>query len=284
MNPIVYADYEQMSRAAARWLGDALRRRPDILLCLASGATPMRAYELFAQQHARRLPLFRRFRVIKLDEWGGLAMDDPASCERHLQEAILQPLRLNGGYVGFRGDAPNPEAECARIQRWLNRNGPIDACVLGLGANGHLAFNEPARWLRPHAHVATLSPESLRHDTLARGRTRPRYGLTLGMADLSQARRILLLVSGASKAGPLRELLRGVITPRFPASLLWLHPDVTLLCDQEAASGLLPAQRNGRMGNGRQERKRQEREGRDLRRSLLHDRQRDRRTTAPRPT
>lgn len=251
MKPTVYADYEQMSRAAARWLGAALRPRADLLLCLASGATPTRAYELFARQHAHRLPSFRRCRIIKLDEWGGLAMDDPASCERHLQEAIVQPLRLERCYVGFRSDAPNPEAECARIRNWLSRNGPIDACVLGLGTNGHLAFNEPAGGLRPHAHVATLSPESLRHDTLVRGRSRPRYGLTLGMADLSQARRVLLLVSGASKAGPLRELLRGVITPRFPASLLWLHPDVTLLCDQAAASGLLPAQRNGRMGNGR---------------------------------
>lgn len=245
MKPRVYADHDQMSRAAARWLGAALQSRADILLCLASGATPARAYELFARQHADRLSLFRRSRIIKLDEWGGLAMDDPASCEMHLQEAIVRPLSLSRSYVGFRSDAPDPEAECSRIQRWLNRNGPIDVCVLGLGTNGHVAFNEPARCLRPHAHVATLSPESLCHETLARGRSRPSYGLTLGMADLSQARRILLLVSGASKAGPLRELLRGVITPQFPASLLWLHPDVTLLCDQAAASGLLRARRNG---------------------------------------
>lgn len=245
MKPRIYADHEEMSRAAARWLGAALRPRADVLLCLASGDTPTRAYELFTRRNARRPRSFRRCRIIKLDEWGGLAMDDPASCERHLQEAVVQPLRLGRRYVGFRSDAPKPEAECARIRRWLRRNGPIDVCVLGLGMNGHLAFNEPARWLRPYAHVAALSRESLRHDTLARGRSRPRYGLTLGMSDLSQARRILLLVSGASKAGPLRKLLRGVITPRFPASLLWLHPDVTLLCDQAAASGLLRARRNG---------------------------------------
>jgi galactosamine-6-phosphate isomerase len=251
MTPRVYADHEEMSRAAARWLGAALRPRPDILLCLASGATPMRAYQIFARTLARRLGAFRRFRIIKLDEWGGLAMNDPASCERHLQEAVVRPLRLGRRYVGFRSDAPKPEAECTRIRRWLSRNGPIDACVLGLGVNGHLAFNEPARWLKPHAHVATLSPESLRHETLTRGLRRPGYGLTLGMADLSQARRILLLVSGASKAGPLRQLLRGIITPRFPASLLWLHPDVTLLCDQAAAAGLLPARRPERGGTRR---------------------------------
>lgn len=245
MEPGIYPDHERMSRAAARWLLGSLERRSDALLCLASGASPRRAYELFTRRRAARPQLFRRLRVIKLDEWGGLAMDDPASCERHLQEAVVQPLRLGRRYVGFRSDAPEPEAECSRVQRWLNRNGPIDACVLGLGVNGHLAFNEPARCLRPQAHVAVLSPETLRHGTLAGGRTRPRYGLTLGMADLLAARRILLLVSGVRKAGPLVELLRGVITPRFPASFLWLHSDVTILCDEAAATRLPLHRRNG---------------------------------------
>jgi len=234
-----------MSEAAARWLLRSLELRSDTLLCLASGVSPRRAYGLFARRCAARPQLFRRLRVIKLDEWGGLAMDDPASCERHLQEAIVQPLRLGRRYIGFRSDAPVPEDECSRIKGWLNRNGPIHACVLGLGINGHLGFNEPAPCLKPQAHVAVLSPESLRHGTLARGRTQPQYGLTLGMADLLAARRILLLVSGSRKAGPLDDLLRGVITPRFPASFLWLHPDVTILCDEAAATRLPPHLRNG---------------------------------------
>ena len=103
--------------------------------------------------------------------------------------------------------------------------------MLGLGVNGHLGFNEPGPHLHPYAHVARLSADSLRHAMLDQARTRPTHGLTLGMADLLQARQVLLLVSGAAKSGPLRKLLAGEITTDFPASLLWLHPNVTLLCD-----------------------------------------------------
>ena len=100
--------------------------------------------------------------------------------------------------------------------------------------NGHLAFNEPASFLQPHAHVATLSRASLRHAMLNETNGRPKFGLTLGIADLLQARRVLLVVSGASKREPLKKLLRGEITTRFPGSFLQLHPDVTLLCDEAA--------------------------------------------------
>ena len=175
---------------------------------------------------------------MKLDEWGGLAMDDPATCEAHLQRHVVKPLRLGKRYFGFASQPRDPETECARVRHWLEQNGPIDLCVLGLGVNGHLAFNEPAPFLRPHAHVATLSCALLRHAMLDETHGRPGFGLTLGIADLLQARRVLLLVSGPSKREPVKKLLSGEITPRFPASFLWLHPDVTMLGDREAFAGV----------------------------------------------
>ena len=109
-------------------------------------------------------------------------------------------------------------------------------CVLGLGSNGHLGFNEPADALHPHAHVAQLSPESLAHP-MVRGTSTPlTYGLTLGMADILHSKQVLLLVSGRHKRDVLRRLLDDrTVSTRFPASFLWLHQDVTCFCDADAA-------------------------------------------------
>lgn len=234
MQPEIFPDHEAMSHAAANWLARELKRQPEALLCLATGGTPTRAYDLLVEMRSAQPELFRRLRALKLDEWGDLAMTDPATCEVYLQRHVVQPLRLGKRYFGFASRPRNAQAECARVQAWLKANGPIDICVLGLGVNGHLAFNEPAAALRPHAHVATLSRASLQHAMLNETQGRPKFGLTLGMADLLQARKILLVVSGTSKREPMKKLLSGEITPRFPASFLWLHPDVTLLCDDAA--------------------------------------------------
>jgi galactosamine-6-phosphate isomerase len=234
MTPQVLADYEALSRRAADLMIDCLRAKPNSLFCFAAGATPTRTYSLFADHYQREPRLFERMRVVKLDEWGGFAMDNPASCEQFLRQTIVEPLRLQDRYVAFDGQVEDPVAEASRIAGWLKEHGPIDLCVLGLGMNGHLGFNEPGPHLKPHAHVAQLSTESLKHAMLDQARSLPTLGLTLGMADLLQARRVLLLVNRAKKAGPLRRLLRGEITTEFPASFLWLYPDVTLLCDADA--------------------------------------------------
>ena len=232
--PQVHADHEAVSRRAADWLLDHVRRKAEAIVCLAAGATPMRTYGLVAAQAAAEPGLFDRVRVLKLDEWGGLSADDPVSCELYLRQTLIDPLRLGDRYIGFRGDTADPNSECRRIAAWLEEHGPIDACLLGLGVNGHLGFNEPSVHLQPHAHVARLSQESRRHATLAATETRPGYGLTLGMADLLQARHIALAATGAAKRRPMEQLLSGRITTTFPASLLALRDDVLVVCDEAA--------------------------------------------------
>jgi galactosamine-6-phosphate isomerase len=234
IKPQVFVDHEAMSQHAAAWLIARLRQKPGGLFCFAAGATPIRTYSLLAAHHKTEPHLFAQMRVLKLDEWGGLAADDPASCEQHLRQTLLEPMGLAARYISFNGQAENPQAECARISGWLEANGPIDTCVLGLGVNGHLGFNEPAAYLDPHAHVAELSVASLKHAMLRDARSSPEYGLTLGMADLLQSREILLLVSSPEKSESLRRLLTGPISTDFPASLLWLHSNVLLSCDTGA--------------------------------------------------
>ncbi|HEX2475083.1 MAG TPA: 6-phosphogluconolactonase [Lacipirellulaceae bacterium] len=234
LKPQVFANHEAVSRHAADWIVNQLRKEPSALLCLACGTTPMRTYQLLAEQGAREPELFAKCRVIKLDEWGGLPPGDTATCEAQLRSTLIEPLRLHEQYVSFNGQSEDPKAECARISSWLLHHGPIDTCVLGLGVNGHIGFNEPDTFLEPHAHVAPLSQASLEHAMLRQTTHRPTYGLTLGMADLLQSRHVLLLVTGSTKREPLRRLLTGAITTDFPGSLLQLHQNTVVLYDAAA--------------------------------------------------
>jgi galactosamine-6-phosphate isomerase len=233
----VHADYEEMSHRASRTLLHRALHKPDLLLCAATGSSPTRTYELVSEAWRGRPDLSGRLRVIKLDEWGGLPPDDPGTCESYLRRLLLGPLGIpDDRYIGFRGDAADPQAECRAVADRAGAAGPIDVCVLGLGLNGHLGFNEPADALRPHAHVAPLSAESLAHPMVRGSRTPVSFGLTLGIADLLQSRQILLLVNGRHKRDVLRRLLDDrTVSPRFPASFLWLHPDVSVFCDADAA-------------------------------------------------
>lgn len=234
----VVPDYETLSGIVADRLVDCLTRQPNSLLCLASGSTPTRTYELLADRGRRELALYAHCRMLKLDEWGGLPAEDPATCEHHLRTTIIDPLGLDARYTAFATQPAVPENECARISDWLSTNGPIDLCILGLGKNGHLGFNEPAEFLQPFAHVAKLSEASLGHAMLNQSTRRPTYGITLGMADILQSHEIHLLVSGDAKRGPLRKLMSREISTSFPASFLWLHPNVTVFADAAAAAGL----------------------------------------------
>jgi galactosamine-6-phosphate isomerase len=226
-----------MSRHAAEYVLSELRRKPDLLLGVATGASPARTYERLAARLSAAPGLFRRLRVLGLDEWQGLPAGHPATCASYIRERILGPLGIpRSRFHGFRAASARPPAEALRLSRWLDRHGPIDLCLLGLGRNGHLLMNEPARALRPRAHVATLSESTRRHSMLTGVRVVPRRGLTLGLADVLRSRRILLLVSGRHKRHALARALEGTVSTACPASFLWLHPDVTILCDRSAAS------------------------------------------------
>ena len=235
----IYGTKEEASESAALSLVGALEKRPDLTLCLATGNSPTRAYELFTASIRSRSLGAGQLRLLKLDEWGGLASDDPATCEVYLQRYLVAPLGLRGEQlVGFQSNAKDLDEECLRIRRHLLAADRIDVCVLGLGVNGHVGFNEPATELSARAHIATLSDASLGHSMLKETSSQTSVGLTLGIAEILAAREIFLLVFGTEKAEQLKILLEGGVTTQFPASFLQLHSRVTCLCDRAAASQL----------------------------------------------
>ena len=227
-------DSQAMSRAAAKLIETELSEKPDLLFCASAGATPTGTYENLALRHSLNPGQFGKLRVLQVDEWGGLPEGHPASCRSDLQTKLIRALEIDARrFEGFHSNR-NGEKECSRINRWLAANGPIDVCLLGLGLNGHIAMNEPADEFNPQAHVSKLSPTSLSHGMLRDLAKKPSFGLTLGLGDILRSRRIVLVVSGASKRTVLKQLLKRRVSGGLPASFLWLHPDVTLFCDRDA--------------------------------------------------
>jgi galactosamine-6-phosphate isomerase len=212
-----------------------VKKNKQALLCAATGASPTGTYSLLKQSFDQQPELFSRLRVIKLDEWGGLHMNNPSTCESYLQKHVIGPLHIgNDRYISFQSDPKDPAGECIRVQKELKKNGPIDICILGLGMNGHLALNEPETFLEAETHVAKLSASSLTHPMIGETGMKPSFGLTLGMADIFQSRCILLLISGSKKKDITSAFLNGKISTALPASFLWLHPNTVCLVDREA--------------------------------------------------
>ena len=235
----VARDYEAGSAIAAERLLSAWRMNPGLLVCTATGNSPTRTYQLFAQSILSEGVRATNLRLLKLDEWGGLSPDDPATCEVYLQEQLVKPLLISQDrFIGFQSDASPPENECQRVSAWLEMNGPIDVCVLGLGINGHLGFNEPGAALTADCHVAKLTSDSLSHGMLSTTSNRPSHGLTVGMRGILASRTILLLVFGNAKAEQLKRLATGGLSTDFPASFLTLHQHVVCVCDKAAAGRL----------------------------------------------
>ncbi len=233
MKYFVLDTYEDLSRRAAGIVMDQLTHNPQMLLGAATGNSPSGLYAYLAGVAQKTPEAFSALRVIKLDEWLGLPMDDPGTCETYLRSWLVQPLHLSDDrFLTFHSNPADPGAECRAIMGMLDRHGPMDVCVLGLGLNGHIAFNEPAAFLTPHAHVAPLAKSSQSHSMVAGSGIRPVSGLTLGMADIMASRLILLLISGASKRNIVQRLMSQEITTDIPASLLWLHPNAVCLMDR----------------------------------------------------
>ena len=232
-----YENKEEASRAAASFLCSSLEMKPGLTLCLATGNSPTRTYEMFTSlAESRALPT-NQLKLVKLDEWGGLKSDDPATCETYLQRYLVDPLGLRGDQlIGFQSDAQDLGEECLRLRDYLVHSDQIDVCVLGLGVNGHIGFNEPGAELSACCHIAALAESSLMHSMLDEALSEPSCGVTLGMAEILAAREILLLVFGEGKAEQLRALIEGGLTTQFPASFIQLHSKVTCVCDRAAAS------------------------------------------------
>ena len=229
MNIIDFTNIAEMGEKAASMVITEATRNPKLLLCTATGSSPLPLYERLAREAQKNAQLFREMRVIPLDEWVGLPAEQ-GSCHAYLKKEVLAPLQISKDrYYSFNPSAENLEEECGRIHNVLESQGPIDICILGLGRNGHLGFNEPADVLHPHCHIMDLAPQTQLHNMVANIPSKPTKGLTLGMKDILSSKRIVLLVSGKGKEEAKQKLHSAEISSQCPATFLWLHNKVDCL-------------------------------------------------------
>ena len=223
----------ELNELASELIINELKNKPKSLVCAATGNSPTGVYKKLVEK--RPQISVSELSFIKLDEWYGLGIEDEGSCDHYLEQNLFRPLNiLPEKCVGFDGKTNDPEKECNLISKYLDEYGPIDLCILGLGKNGHIAFNEPADILQPRAHLATLSPTSLEHPMIKNNGEQVKYGLTLGVGDILRSKKIILLVNGTHKNAVMEKLSEQKISTQLPASLLWTHGNVECFyCDND---------------------------------------------------
>lgn len=242
------ADYEAMSRRAANLISAEVIRKPDCVLGLATGSTPIGTYKQLAAWNQRGDFSFREVTTVNLDEYKGLAADHPQSYRQFMEEHLFRKTDIDPTRTHIPdGLAPKSEAECARYDALVRSLGYADLQLLGLGRNGHIGFNEPGDSFIKATHLVELAQSTI--DANARFFQNPaevpRQALTMGMGCIMSARRVLLIASGEDKAEALYQTVCGPITPRCPSSILQLHQNVVIVGDQGALHKLI--QEEGRV-------------------------------------
>jgi glucosamine-6-phosphate deaminase len=235
----VFATPAAAARALGADIAGAIARHPSIVLGLPTGRTPIPLYhELIVLREARALD-FSRATTFNLDEFLGVAADDPRSYRAFMQRHLFDHVNVSTRRVHFLdGLTTDAARECTRYERAIRRAGGIDLMILGLGANGHIGFNEPGPALVARTHRTRLAPATrAANASLFGGRPRdvPPEALSMGMVTILHAKRIVMLATGAAKARCVERMVNGPLTTMLPASFLQLHRDVEVWLDRAAA-------------------------------------------------
>ena len=238
MKIIITEDYEELSRIAADIMISVVREKPNAVLGLATGSTPIGLYRKMAEDHKENGTSYKKVRAVNLDEYAGLAPTNDQSYRYFMRTNLFDriDIDLENTYIED-GLAKDEAAECARYDDVL-RALPRDVQLLGIGANGHIAFNEPGTPFDLTTHVVELTENTIAMNArfFKSIDEVPRRAFTMGPKSITEAKKILILAVGENKAEAVRGMAEGEVTPLLPASILQLHPDCTLIADQAAAS------------------------------------------------
>jgi glucosamine-6-phosphate deaminase len=241
-----------VARALAADVAGEVRRRPRLVLGLPTGRTPVPFYRELARSRGGTGVDFSRVTTFNLDEFVGIPPEEARSYRAFMQRHLFDHINMSSRRIHFlNGVAGDLEAECRRYERAIARAGGIDLLILGLGTNGHIGFNEPGRFLIARTHRAPLTMATRRANAPLfnyQPGDVPRVALSMGMATILDARRIVLLATGAAKANCVARMVSGPITPHLPASFLQLHRGAEVWLDRAAAVRL--ARRSGTPRSG----------------------------------
>jgi glucosamine-6-phosphate isomerase len=240
MQTIIFEDLEKLSEAVANEILDLLSQKPDAAICLASGNSPLMAYQFFVKKVLESKLDLNKATFIELDEWIGIPPDNIGSCHYFLQTNVFQPLSLKKSQIYlFDALALDIENECTKMNAIVDKNG-IDLIIVGIGMNGHIGFNEPGVSTKLNAHVIDLDEV-----TQAVGqkyfekKTSITKGITLGLNQFMNAKKAIMMANGTHKAEIIHKTVNIKPTKNIPSTIIQNHKNSFLMIDKEAAKNLI---------------------------------------------
>ncbi len=240
MRVLIAKDYDELSEKAFEVMKDIIRSNPYAVLGLATGTTPLGLYRHMIEDHKAHGTSYTHIRTVNLDEYQGLPKNHNQSYAYFMRENLFRHLDIETSNTYIEnGTAQDEQAECARYNKLLEEL-PRDIQLLGLGSNGHIAFNEPRTPFGSQTHVVDLTENTIKDNARLFSDISevPKKAFTMGIKQIMQAKQILILASGANKADAVYKTVCGKVTEEVPASVLQLHPNCILIADKEAASKL----------------------------------------------
>lgn len=241
MEIIVTESFEEMSKVAARVVAKTLNSKPNAVLGLATGSTPLGLYRELVRMHNEEGLDFSQVTTFNLDEYVGLTGKHPQSYHYFMHENLFKHINIPKENIHLpSGTTDNYEAFCHWYEQRIKECGGIDLQVLGIGTDGHIAFNEPSSSLGSRTRIKTLAKQTIEDNARffdSREQV-PVYAITMGVGTIVEARKIILLANGRHKADAVAKAIEGPVTSMITASALQLHRDVLFIVDREAASAL----------------------------------------------
>ncbi len=241
MEVIITPTYEDMSRLAAGMICSQVMRKPSSVLGLATGSTPIGTYKEMIRQHTEKGVDFSKVVTFNLDEYVGLPPSHNQSYRYFMDQNLFNHINVPKGSIHVPyGHTDSVLEFCEWYENEIKRFGGIDIQILGIGGDGHIAFNEPGSSLGSRTRLKTLTQQTIEDNArfFAKHEEVPRFAITMGVGTILEARKIIMLANGAKKAEIVAEAIEGPITAQVSASALQLHRDVVVILDKEAGSAL----------------------------------------------
>ncbi len=241
MKILIFDHSEALAKQSAALVQACVAQKPNAVLGFATGSTPVETYQQLIKLHQAGQLDFSKVTTFNLDEYYGLPADNDQSYSYFMRVNLFDHINIPAGSTNLlSGIAPDPKAECERYDQLIESHGGIDLQIVGIGKNGHIAFNEPSDEFLMHSHLVNLTENTIQANSrfFESPDQVPTQALTMGSGQIFKARQILMLATGEGKAQAIHDTLRGPVTPRCPSSILQLHPDTVILLDRAAASML----------------------------------------------
>lgn len=237
----VFETYDQMSSFAAQIVKEEIDKKPDLILGLATGSTPEGLYKNLVDLYKASQVDFSKVTTFNLDEYCGLDPDHDQSYHYFMEKHLLSKVNVDKAKVNIPdGEEARSEDICKDYDRRIEEAGGIDLQVLGIGVNGHIGFNEPGPRFVAGTHLIDLTDTTIESNSrfFTNGEEVPKKAITMGVKPIINARKVILMASGSSKAQAMKISLEGPITPEVPASILQLHDNLVVVLDKQAAADL----------------------------------------------